>query len=168
MSLDTKQHTYKIDNKITLVDLNGASNNFEITVSAYSKANTKFLYSIVDQTMLDDNGEPDFQETLNMKRTFQHVNKPFQNYFLMLKSPTTTPIDVDVTILLSNLAKLNQPGHTPLQDTTLTKRQILNEKMKTQTVATANPGNLNDERLLKILLALLVLFVIIYCVKKRH
>ena len=109
--MTTNENIYTIDGTKTLIDLNEDKKNFQITVEI--EGENHFLFSIVNQTMLDNMSELNFEETIKTKKTVTHKDGPFQNYFLVLKSKNGEETRVKVTKYTTELGGGND-GVTPI------------------------------------------------------
>jgi len=84
---------YNVNSLKTMIDLNKDVASFTIKLKLNS--DRPFLYSIVNQEILD-NQDIEFTEETSVEHLFDHIDKPFQNYFLILKSPSDEDVKVNV------------------------------------------------------------------------
>ena len=103
-----------------LIDLNGASTNFDLTFTATSSENSDFHALVIDQKTLDTVPH----DTLEFKRANGSISgnivsdkNLYQNYFLCLKSDK--PCQVEVVINKKEIqpkpAQQHPPHHPPQQ-----------------------------------------------------
>jgi hypothetical protein len=88
--------TYIIDNTDTLIDLNKDLKDFEVDIQA--EADEPFLFTIVNQSILDDQQGLKFNQTKTLNYKFSETNKPFQNYYLVLRSASDTEVKIKVAL----------------------------------------------------------------------
>ena len=106
MSTITTENKYVIDSMKTLIDLNEDKKDFELTFEIIG--DKKFMFTVVDQTILDDTPKLSYEEGIHVTKSIKHVNKPFQNYFLVLKSLAEEDVNVKIKINLTDLSGVNQ------------------------------------------------------------
>ena len=155
-----------VGNSQTLIDINEDKNEFEATVVMRSER--PVLFTIVDQTYLDNNPEPQFEVGTNMNRSFQIKNKPFQNYYLVLRSSDGSPVKVYVKV---HLTDLNDTNVTPIsslnEDRTrqqlVEKRMAMEQKDIEENLYYPDGGN---NMVLYIFLILILVLVVVYVLKK--
>ena len=155
-----------VGNSQTLIDINEDKNEFEATVVMRSER--PVLFTIVDQTYLDNNPEPQFEVGTNMNRSFQIKNKPFQNYYLVLRSSDGSPVKVNVKV---HLTDLNDTNVTPISSLNedRTRQQLVERRMAMDqndiedNLYYPNSGN---NMVLYIFLILIFVLVVVYVLKK--
>ena len=86
-------------NQAKLVDLNGETTNFDLTLNATSKDNSEFEVVVVDQNTLDNSPELEFRQTSGgtMSANIISDKNVYQNYFLVLRAVQPTEIEIIIT-----------------------------------------------------------------------
>jgi len=109
------KRTYTLTPTKQLVDLNNDSVNFDITFTVTSLTKTPFYVVVVNQTILDNSEEYDFQYAKEGSLSGQIVfdNNEYQNHFLVLKSDETNNVEVEIVKKELPIT----PGIPQLQDT---------------------------------------------------
>lgn len=99
----TKQ-TYKLGKIKQLVDLNRDVTNFDLNFTVVSKDGSEFYSVVVDQTMLDNEPNPEYKKVKGRISGNIVADKGvYQNYFLILKADK--PCECDVTIDMKEIPK---------------------------------------------------------------
>ena len=88
-----------INNMKTLVDLNGDDVNFDIDFKVTSKNNEPYIISVVDQKTLDNQEDLEYKEVVDgyIAGNVKNTKNVYQNYFLCLKSPSESEIELLVS-----------------------------------------------------------------------
>lgn len=168
--MSTKENKYVINSMKTLIDLNEDKKDFEITVDI--KGDKPFLFSIVDQTMLDNTPRLNYEQGMNVTKSFRHINKPFQNYFLILKSPSEEEINIDIRINMTDLAgaqvtpvlDLDSKNHMSDDRKQLIERRIaMDEKDVENTLSESEDSGF---AMYGLVITILILAIIFICKRK--
>ena len=111
MSVTTQ--SYNLGKIKQLVDLNGDSTNFDLTFNATSKDGKEFEALVVDQTMLDNDPNPQYKkaEKGTISGNIVADKNVYQNYFLLLRS--TEPCEVEVKLVKKEIQPAPQQVPTP-------------------------------------------------------
>jgi hypothetical protein len=115
----TKQ-TYKLGKIKQLVDLNQNITNFDLNFTVVSKDGSEFYTVVVDQTMLDNEPNPEYKKVNGRISGNIVADKGvYQNYFLLLKADK--PCECDVITEIKEIPKNPE-----------WEKQLINEHIKKQ------------------------------------
>jgi hypothetical protein len=161
--MTTKENVYTIDGKKTLIDLNEDMQNFQLTIQI--EGEKPFLYAIVDQTMLDNTADLNYEETQNARKTLKHKDKPYQNYFLVLRTPTNEEYKVKVTTYITDLT--NEVGNvSPIVDKSEERKRLVEERLAMDEKEA--PVQEESSQMLYAMIFLVLILIVIYILKKRR
>jgi hypothetical protein len=122
----TKQ-TYKLGKIKQLVDLNQNITNFDLNFTVVSKDGSEFYTVVVDQTMLDNEPNPEYKKVNGRISGNIVADKGvYQNYFLLLKADK--PCECDVITEIKEIPKNPE-----------WEKQLNAEQMKSQSHEQSHP-----------------------------
>jgi hypothetical protein len=88
---------YNIDNRQTLVDLNGDSINFKLDFRVSSKDNNEFEMLVVTQATLDSGKPIEYKKVQgSMSGNMLSDKNVYQNYYLILRAQQSTEVTVEL------------------------------------------------------------------------
>jgi len=152
----TKQ-TYKLGKIKQLVDLNRDITNFDLNFAVSSKDGSEFYSVVVDQTMLDNEPNPEYKKVKgSISGNIVADKGVYQNYFLILKADN--PCECDVTIDIKEIPK-NQEWEKQLINAEHEKRQ---EQHDAQVVLMQNNETRGMKTSVIIGIALVALFGVVF------
>ena len=108
--------TYSLNKQRQLVDLNGATTNFDLTWTVTSKDSSAFDVVVVDQATLDNNQNFQYKQANgSLSGNIISDQNVYQNYFLMHRA--VKPTNVDVTINKKEIPpRVSRPKKAPNTD----------------------------------------------------
>ena len=120
--------TYKVSKQNQLIDLNGTMVNFNLTFTATSANNLPFEAVVMDQAGLDTNPNIDFKQVTDGTISGNIISDKnvYQNFFLVLKAPQETSINVTIDIKpLPPRPQLSPPPASPPKSSSINWKYIL-------------------------------------------
>ena len=94
-----------------LVKINGDLKDFAADVNVKSVDGKNFMFQFFSQTDLDNSNKLQYDMGNNISTSFKVTDKPYESYYVMLKSTDDEPVVVQVTIDLK-LAKGDSKSNT--------------------------------------------------------
>lgn len=123
----TKQ-TYKLGKIKQLIDLNKDMTNFDLNFAVVSRDGSEFYAVVVDQTMLDNEPNPEYKKVKGRISGNIVADKGvYQNYFLLLKAEN--PCECDVILDIKEIPK-NPNWEKQMMNTEQTTKTQITEHMK--------------------------------------